>query len=249
MNIILLKNSDLVKSNLYKLTDKRAAHIRDILRAQKGDALEIGILNGPLGKAKIASLEKDEITLKIIKLYKQQEKKLETELICALPRPQTLKKVLSVSAAMGVSRIYFIKSNRVEKSFFHSTLLKNENYFGHILEGLSQGKRTKPPEIYFYKRFKKFFEDTFAQEKTNETKFALKLLAEGSFNNYLTDVLPKTVTNITLAIGPEGGWIPFEIKFMEKHGFIPFKISNSVLRVESAVTAALAQIELVSNFK
>ncbi|GBD92133.1 ribosomal RNA small subunit methyltransferase E [bacterium BMS3Abin04] len=248
MNIILLNKNDIIKPNIYKLTGKIADHIINILRANVDDYLEVGIINGPIGKAQIIILKKEEVVLRLMEMHAPPGK-FSIDLICALPRPQTLKKILSVSATMGINSIHFIMSNRVEKSFFNSTLLKDENYLQYILDGLSQGKRTKVPKIYFYKRFKKFFEEDFSFGAVSRTNITLKLVAEGSSKNCLTDVFPKTVNNIILAIGPEGGWISFEIKFMEKHGFIPFKISNSVLRVESAVTAALAQIELVNISK
>ena len=50
-----------------------------------------------------------------------------------------------------------------------------------------------------------------------------------------------------LAIGPESGWNEYEINFMEVIGFKKFKLSENILRVETAVTASLAQIELLMN--
>ena len=50
-----------------------------------------------------------------------------------------------------------------------------------------------------------------------------------------------------MAIGPEAGWNDFEIEYFEKFGFRKFKLSEYILRVETAVTAALAQIELLTN--
>ena len=48
-----------------------------------------------------------------------------------------------------------------------------------------------------------------------------------------------------MAIGPEGGWNEFEISLMEDKGFIKYKLSENILRVENAITAALSQIEMV----
>ena len=48
-----------------------------------------------------------------------------------------------------------------------------------------------------------------------------------------------------LAIGPEGGWNDFELNFMEDFGFDKYKLTQSILRVENAVTASIAQIELM----
>ena len=47
------------------------------------------------------------------------------------------------------------------------------------------------------------------------------------------------------AVGPEGGWVPFELNLMQSLGFNPFTLGRWTLRVEHAVTAALSQIELM----
>ena len=53
--------------------------------------------------------------------------------------------------------------------------------------------------------------------------------------------------DVSLAVGPEGGWTPGEEKSLEALGFVPVKLSRHVLRVETAVFAALSQIELLSH--
>jgi RsmE family RNA methyltransferase len=53
--------------------------------------------------------------------------------------------------------------------------------------------------------------------------------------------------NITIAIGPEGGWNEFELNFMEERGFKQIRLSNTTLRVENAINAILSQIELLIN--
>jgi RsmE family RNA methyltransferase len=47
---------------------------------------------------------------------------------------------------------------------------------------------------------------------------------------------------ITLAIGPEGGFIPYEIDKLRELGFSPFALGERILRVETAVTAILAKL-------
>jgi len=45
-----------------------------------------------------------------------------------------------------------------------------------------------------------------------------------------------------IAIGPEGGWVPFEIDLLQAHGFTPFTLGPRTLRVEVAVPYALGAI-------
>lgn len=43
-------------------------------------------------------------------------------------------------------------------------------------------------------------------------------------------------------MGPEGGWIPFEARLLEEHGFEPFTLGPRILRVETCVAALLGQL-------
>src|SRR5262249_18632979 len=45
---------------------------------------------------------------------------------------------------------------------------------------------------------------------------------------------------LTLAIGPEGGWTPEELKLFQQHGWQFASLGPTILRVETATIAALA---------
>ncbi len=243
MNIIILDNSDKLNSHYYEINDERFHHINKILKAELNDMIEVGLLNGPTGTAKINGLTETSAKLEIVQLDSNKQTLPQIDIICALPRPQTLKKVLSTCATMGVTNLYLIRSEKVEKSYFHSPLLEEENYTKYLIEGLSQGKRTFLPKVSIHKRFKAFFNDDF--EKIN--KDCLCLLAHPDTENYLNNTPLTNFSKIILAIGPEGGWNDFEINYMEEKGFIKYKLSQSILRVENAVTAAIAQVELLTH--
>jgi 16S rRNA (uracil1498-N3)-methyltransferase len=243
MNIIILTENDQYKKNIYKISNDRFIHIKKILKSEVDDFVEVGLLNGPAGTAKIIAISEAEILLEICELRTKQKTKPKVDIICALPRPQTLKKVLNTCATMGIDNLYLIRSEKVEKSYFHSPLLKEENYTKYLIEGLSQGKRTDQPKVSIHNRFKVFFEKDFEAIRKN----SICLLAHPDTNNYLNKISLDKQNNIALAIGPEGGWNEFETTLMEEKGFIKFRLSESILRVENAVTAALSQVELLTN--
>lgn len=242
MNIIILTEEDQIEKDIYTISDDRLSHIKNILKSEANDIVEIGLLNGPIGTAEIIEIDKVHVKLKIVKLNKTKNLEPRIDIICALPRPQSLKKVLNTAATMGVQNLYLIRSEKVEKSYFHSRLLEKENYTKYLIEGLSQGKRTQLPKISINKRFKQFFEDHFPVEE-NEP---IKLLAHTTENIYLNHLQVEKNQHYVIAIGPEGGWNDFEIDFMVKTGFQEFKLSKNILRVETAMTAALAQLELLN---
>ena len=243
MNIIILTEKDLVEMKRYEISDERFTHIKKILKSEVGDIIEIGLLNISIGSAKILEISETRVLLEIISFTEKIETQKKVDIICALPRPQTLKKVLSTCATMGISNLYLIRSEKVEKSYFHSPLLNEENYTKFLIEGLSQGKRINLPKVSIHNKFKVFFENDFKEICNNSNC----LLAHPNAENYINKIELKDNKNILLAIGPEGGWNDFEINLMVELGFINYKLSESILRVENAVTAALSQIELVTK--
>ena len=77
---------------------------------------------------------------------------------------------------MGVNKLFFIKSEKVEKSYFHSPLLKEENYTKFLIEGLSQRKRKQNlTQVSFHHYFKKFFDKDFSD-------YNYKFLAQPNVN-------------------------------------------------------------------
>lgn len=238
MNLLILTKDDKF-GDLYKISGDRLIHLKNILKSEPGNIIEVGLLNGNSGSAKIIELNETNAILKILVLKSPAPPKIYIDLICALPRPQTLKKVLSTSAAMGVRNLFLIRSEKVEKSYFHSPMLKEENYTKFLIEGLSQGKRTMLPMVTVHNRFRIFFEEKF--NFNNDTAY---LLAHPDGSGYLSKNDISNVKNITLAVGPEGGWNDFEVELMINFGFKKVKISESILRVENAVVAAIAQVEI-----
>ena len=247
MNLIILTDSDKLEPDRYTIDGPRAEHIKTILKLGVGDSFEIGLLDGPWGRGVIEKISSENIIVKIENLEEIPSPEPTVDLICALPRPQTLKKVLFTTAMMGVRNLHLIRANRVEKSYFQSPLLEPENYIPHLIEGLSQGKLTRLPKVFIHDRFKVFFEDTLPGiEKESDIK-PVKLVADPESGSNLTNVINNKSGWLVFAVGPEGGWVPFEIEMMEKAGFVKFSLGRWLLRVEHAVTVALGQLELLHH--
>lgn len=242
MNLIILSEPER-DGNRFTLTDERAEHIRSVLKLGVGDTVEIGVINGPAGTAIIESVTKTSVCLNVDRLTGYREPFPLVDLIVALPRPQTLKKVLWICGTMGVHRLHLIRANRVEKSYYDSPLLETGNYEKYLIDGMSQGKQTRKPEVYIHERFKPFFEDHLPNLDRNEKTPSVRLLCEMDTMASLSHRVSDPSNRLLIAVGPEGGWVPFETELMTANGFVPFSLGRWVLRVESAVTAALAQVE------
>jgi len=248
MNIIILTDLDILNNNEFELFDERYLHIKNILKKEIGDQIEIGYLNKGISRGKISNYTDKSVIIKLTKdFFKENENKINLDIICALPRPQTLKKILPLIATTGVKNLHLIKSSRVEKSFFYSPLVtQTKKIRKYLFEGLSQGKKTILPDVKVYTNFKEYFETEFEDLFSSNLNKTLKVIAHPDSKKSIFDVCEESkIDKIIVAVGPEGGWIPCELEYLETLGFQKIVISRSVLRVENAINAIIAQKELV----
>ncbi|RKG89417.1 RsmE family RNA methyltransferase, partial [Corallococcus terminator] len=111
-----------------------------------------------------------------------------------------------------------------------------------LLQGLEQARDTRPPEVLVRERFRPFVEDELEAVFGTE---ALRLLPHPPARQPLQAVGVAQARRVVLAIGPDGGWVPFEAELLEAHGFQPFSLGPRILRVETAVPVLLGQVTLL----
>ncbi len=244
MNLILLHQQELTDHHV-TLTDRRADHIRKILRGTVGDSIRVGMVNGLLGAGCIREINGSSVVLQV-NLTTEPPPFPPTDLILAVPRPIMLKRVLAQAASMGVNRIFLINANRVEKSFFNSTLIQNNGFTEPLLLGLEQAIDTRLPEISVHSRFRPFVEDVLPELLTD---CPIRLLAHPEGDQTIAQAARGLLAqHAVLAIGPEGGWVDFEVQHFKEQGFAPFSLGPRILRVDTAVPALMAQLSLLRQF-
>lgn len=234
MNLILLHEKDFVSPNCVHLRGRRLEHILNIQRATVGDKLRIGKLGGLIGTGEIVALTSQTLEMEI-QLTQQPPDPLPITLLLALPRPKMLKRILQSASSMGVKKIYLINSYRVDKSFWGSPLLQSEKLKEQLIFGLEQARDTILPEIFLQPRFKPFVEDELP-------KISKKTTAYVAHPGVETACPCKFNQPTTLAIGPEGGFIPYEVEKLQNCGFIPISLGKRILRVETVVPVLLSRL-------
>ncbi|MGF0241477.1 16S rRNA (uracil(1498)-N(3))-methyltransferase [Rhodococcus sp. IEGM1300] len=234
MNLLLLEEADFIAPDRVILRDRRLTHMQEVHRSVVGDSLRVGRIGGLMGSAQLLRLEADEAELRIT-LDQPPPAKLPLTLVLALPRPKMLRRVFQTVAAMGVPKIVLVNSYRVEKSFWQTPFLEPQAIREQLILGLEQARDSVLPDIIIEKRFKPFVEDRLPAL----TQGTLGLV--GHPGNY--PPCPRGLDEpVTLAIGPEGGWIPYEIDLLSIAGLQPVQLGDRILRVETAVTALLARL-------
>ncbi|MBA1197276.1 16S rRNA (uracil(1498)-N(3))-methyltransferase [Pseudomonas plecoglossicida] len=234
MNLLLLEQADFIAADRVVLADRRFTHMQEIHRVAVGDNLRVGQINGPMGQASVVRLEGHEAELQV-SFDQQPPAKLPLTLILAVPRPKMLRRLFQTIATLGVPRLILLNSYKVEKSFWQTPFLTPEAIRENLILGLEQARDTVLPEIIIEKRFKPFVEDRLPAIAAD----SLGLV--GHPGDY--PACPRAVQQpVTLAIGPEGGWIPYEVDLLAKAGLQPVQLGARILRVETAVTALLSRI-------
>jgi len=230
MNLILLSDSDFITPTHVRLTDRRFAHIQEILKAEKDQILTVGKMNGLVGQGKIASKTDKAVELEV-KLTQNPPEALPLTLILALPRPPMLKRILFSAAMLGVKRIIILNFNRVEKSLWNSSSLKPEAIEEQLILGLEQAKDTVMPEVILKKGFKPFVQD----ELPNLIRGKQALVAHPGSSTIILSPSGQESQSYVVIIGPEGGIIDYEIESLKAAGCKLIDLGPRILRTDSVL--------------
>ncbi|WIV11727.1 16S rRNA (uracil(1498)-N(3))-methyltransferase [Proteiniborus sp. MB09-C3] len=234
MNLIILFEKDFITENKVRLKDRRLKHVLTVHRAKLGDTLRVGLINGKMGKGMIIKLNEEEMEMEV-ELSEPNPPPLNAQLVLAMPRPKALKRIVQDVTTMGIKKIYIIKTWRVEKSFWNSPVLEEDSLFENMILGLEQGKDTILPEIEVVKLFKPFVEDRIPDIIKGTRAIVAHPVQDTE--------CPRSIKEpVTLAIGPEGGFIPYEIDMLVKQGFEVVSLGERILRVETAIPVILGRL-------
>ena len=237
MNIILLAPDDWLDDDTVCLDDRRHEHIRGVLKAEIGDALRVGLVNGLRGSGTVVKLS-DEHTHLQVELVESPLPRHPCDLILALPRPKMLRRVFRTAAEMGVAHLYLINSARVEKSYWQSPLLQPDRIKAALTAGLERAGDTVLPQVHLHPRFKPFIEDQLPGLIGSQRCWIAHPGASEALANQSEEGL--------ILLGPEGGFVPYEVELAQSMGAKAVRLSDRILSVDTAITAALSQSALSS---
>ncbi|WP_106477462.1 16S rRNA (uracil(1498)-N(3))-methyltransferase [Phytohalomonas tamaricis] len=239
MNLILLSEQDLTDAHHASITDpRRLRHLHEVHRAALGDAFTVGLEGGNMGRGQLTRLDADRADFEL-QLDLPPPAALPLHLLLALPRPRMLARTLENIAALGVKRLTLMHTQRVEKSYWQSPELSPASIREHLVLGLEQARDTIMPHVDFATRFKPFIEDQLPE--LIRDRHAL-LAHPGMAQACPYDISAQQPREVVLAIGPEGGFIPYEVDHLLAAGFEGVHLGARILRVETAVVALLARL-------
>lgn len=235
MNLLLFTDRDRSGPAEITIRDRRLQHLHQVHRAAVGDSIRVGEIDGLMGTGRIASLDTHQATI-TFQLDSTPPAKLPVILLVALPRPKMLRRILRSAAEFGVEQLVLFNSYRVEKSFWQTPVLAEDVVRDYLLQGLEQARDTVVPAMTLERRFKPFVEDRLPALLAGRRGLLAHPLPGASAAPSSTD------SPLLLAIGPEGGFIPYEVEMLQAAGLETVSLGPRILRVENAVTALLGRL-------
>jgi 16S rRNA (uracil1498-N3)-methyltransferase len=233
MNIVLLDPRQ-TESEIWTISSKRQLeHLQQHLEIAVGDTLKVGIRDGKRYLTEIVEVTEQAIKLKPVKEESVPEK-LPVTLIVAMPRPKVLRRLIMDSVTLGVEKIILLHSYRVDKSYWQTPFLQQLDHY--ITLGLEQAGDTIAPQIEIYKRFKPFVEDVLPNLISPECPAYVA-------HPYAEMAMPFAIDHrCTIVIGPEGGFIPYEVDLLIKNGCQALSLGNRIIRTETVIPYLLGRL-------
>jgi RsmE family RNA methyltransferase len=233
VNIVLLQAADWLSETVAVVRDRRAVHLREVLRVAVGDSIRVGLLGGQCGRGVIEALDASGVWLQVV-LSEPPPPRHRFEIVLALPRPKMLRRILRQCAEFGVADLHLIHSARVEKSYWQSPLLQPARLEDALLMGLERSRDTIAPRVHLHQRFRPFVEDRLPAICAGRPCW----IADWGAPLSLAAVPPQPAV---VMIGPEGGFVPFEVRLAEDVIAQRVALGERILSVDTAFTTVLAQ--------
>ena len=220
------------------LTQANHRHAVQVLRLKLGDSLIL--FNGKSGEysAKVSATDKRNSQV-VVEEYDpvDRESSLAITLILANIKPDKMDYAIQKAVELGVTTIQpmytkrsviKLKSNRLEKKILH--------WQGVMIAACEQSGRTAIPEIKEPCDFEEIF-----------SKFAgttqISMLP-GSSNKIQELELGENSNEVSLIIGPEGGFSDDEEQIMQSNKVQSVNFGKRILRAETAVVAGITACQM-----
>jgi RsmE family RNA methyltransferase len=230
MNLLILEDADLSPDTAgATVTGRRARHLLDVLRAEPGAHLVVGRLGGQIGWGTVTKVDDDRIHLDV-ELVTEPPAPTPLVLVVALPRPKVLRRLLRSLTTLGIKELVLTNGARVEKSYFQSPLLEPASIREQLLLGLEQAVDTVLPRVTLAPRFRPFVEDELPTLRSGRRGY----LAHPGAKSPLSAAAREPAL---VAIGPEGGFVPFELDLLARAGLTPIGLGPRTLTSDAAATA------------
>jgi 16S rRNA (uracil1498-N3)-methyltransferase len=231
----------------------QAQHLSRVLRAQPGMEFDV-VAGGRAWLARIASIDRDSVHFTLLQEL-ETAAALPVTLLLSIFKFDRMEWAIEKAVELGCSRIVPVLAERTEKHLALAAAKRVERWRRIALEAAKQSRRSDLPEIGEPTRLAAILAieepASVSQPPAAEGRSAASqlriLLSEMEEDQPLLRILQESAaeaaspsSGILLAVGPEGGWTAGEIALFMRAAWHSASLGPRILRVETAVIAALA---------
>jgi 16S rRNA (uracil1498-N3)-methyltransferase len=231
--------ADEVSNDRASLLGAHAAHLSRVLRARTGQEFDISA-EGHVRRGRIISITEDRVDFELGEEIPVQAE-VPVTVWLAVFKFDRMEWAIEKCTELGAARIVPLIAARTDAHLSSAAEKRVERWRRLALQASEQSRRIAPPEIAAPVKLKR---EVLAVEGTrillaeSERQLTLRDALQQYISPSEEDTAPQTMIN--MAIGPEGGWTPAELKLFEECGWLAASLGNTILRAETAAIAALA---------
>lgn len=218
-------------------------HMVRVLRLETGDAVQLADEKGMVHFGTINQVAKEWVAVKITSSgpTAMSDSTASRITICqGLPKGDKTDLILQKGTELGAHDFLLFGGRRsVAKVRDDQQNIKLERWKRITAEAARQCGRPDIPAVTWRPS---------AVEAANDSGQELRLILwEGEREHSLKDALSAAgkPASMIVAIGPEGGFDPLEVRHFSQHGFLPVSLGSRILRTETASIAILAIIQYI----
>ena len=215
-------------------------HVLHVFRHNMEKPITVTGSDNRCGTYQITAEVDGKVQAKLIEYVEGNLASYRTILVQSLLKGEKLEWVLQKATELNVDTIYLVPTANCVAKYDEKKLQSKVNRWEKImLEAAQQCGRNHLPTLVVG--------ETLLQALDIESE-ALKLVAyENEAGQTIKDVLKtlhsdKSVTDVLICIGPEGGYQEKEINAIIKYGGKSVSLGNTILRAETAAIGSLAMI-------
>jgi 16S rRNA (uracil1498-N3)-methyltransferase len=223
--------ADLVEGDRAALLGDHAEHLSRVLRAEIGQQYDIATPAG-VRLGRIVSVKEGRVDFLLSDLLPDPVATTpDVTLALAIFKFDRMEWAIEKCTELGVGKILPFAAARTEKHLAQAAQKRAERWRRLVTQASEQSRRATPPDIADPIQFDQLMaDDSPTRIVLSEAEEALSLASS----------LTPSQGRMILAIGPEGGWTPGELKKFTQSGWKSATLGPTILRAETAAIAALA---------
>jgi len=219
------------------LNAEQAHYLRNVMRLSSGAHLTL--FNGSGGEfdAKITRLDKTGAYCTLAtRQNENREMACRVHIVQSACRSEKIEHVLQKGTELGAASFSIVRSERSSLKLSGNKLdTRLARWRKIIVEAAEQSGRTHLPEVNW----------KTSLEQVTSSGLALVLHPQAATPwQVLRDQL-QSQSDISIAIGPEGGFSERDLRILEASGFQPLVFGPRIMRTETAAPALLAAISAI----